>query len=141
MPDPGGFTRRGFLMKIGLLFNGVVGLALAVPILRYVLSPVNRQHKPGYHSWLSLGELDRFPAGQTRLAKYRNPVVNSGAGETAHIPFWVRNVDGEQFQVFAINCAHLGCPVRWFAQSNLFMCPCHGGAYYQDGSRASGPPG
>jgi len=22
----------------------------------------------------------------------------------------------------------------------LFLCPCHGGAYYQDGSRASGPP-
>jgi Rieske Fe-S protein len=20
------------------------------------------------------------------------------------------------------------------------MCPCHGGAYYQDGARASGPP-
>jgi menaquinol-cytochrome c reductase iron-sulfur subunit len=42
--------------------------------------------------------------------------------------------------VFAINCAHLGCPVRWFEESKLFMCPCHGGAYYQDGSRASGPP-
>src|SRR4029450_9274663 len=40
----------------------------------------------------------------------------------------------------AVNCAHLGCPVRWFAQSRLFMCPCHGGAYYEDGSRASGPP-
>lgn len=135
-----GLTRRGFLMKIGLLFNGAVGLALAVPILRYVLSPVSRQRKPGYDSWLSLGEIDQFPAGQTRLAKYRNPVVNSGDGETADIPCWVRNVDGQKFQVFAINCAHLGCPVRWFAQSNLFMCPCHGGAYYQDGSRASGPP-
>jgi len=45
-----------------------------------------------------------------------------------------------QFQVFAVNCAHLGCPVRWFPQSGLFMCPCHGGAYYRDGSRASGPP-
>ena len=44
------------------------------------------------------------------------------------------------FQVFAVNCAHLGCPVRWFAQSKLFLCPCHGGAYYEDGSRASGPP-
>src|SRR5262249_19113293 len=32
------------------------------------------------------------------------------------------------------------CPVRWFPQSGLFMCPCHGGAYYRDGSRASGPP-
>jgi Rieske Fe-S protein len=30
--------------------------------------------------------------------------------------------------------------VRWFPQSGLFMCPCHGGAYYADGSRASGPP-
>jgi Rieske Fe-S protein len=22
----------------------------------------------------------------------------------------------------------------------LFMCPCHGGVYYADGERASGPP-
>jgi Rieske Fe-S protein len=52
----------------------------------------------------------------------------------------VRRASAQQFQVFAINCAHLGCPVRWFSQSKLFMCPCHGGAYYEDGSRASGPP-
>ena len=42
--------------------------------------------------------------------------------------------------MFAINCTHLGCPVRWFALSRLFMCPCHGGVYYEDGSHASGPP-
>jgi Rieske Fe-S protein len=52
----------------------------------------------------------------------------------------VRRIDTQTFQVFAINCAHLGCPVRWFPQSALFMCPCHGGVYYSDGSRASGPP-
>jgi nitrite reductase/ring-hydroxylating ferredoxin subunit len=61
-------------------------------------------------------------------------------GKTVETACWVRRVEGEQFQVFAINCAHLGCPVRWFPQSGLFMCPCHGGAYYRDGSRASGPP-
>jgi hypothetical protein len=33
---------------------------------------------------------------------------------------WVRRIAGDQFQVFAINCAHLGCPVRWFAQSGLY---------------------
>ena len=65
---------------------------------------------------------------------------NPSDGETANIPCWVRHVEGEKFQVFAINCAHLGCPVRWFPQSGLFMCPCHGGVYYSDGSRASGPP-
>jgi menaquinol-cytochrome c reductase iron-sulfur subunit len=133
-------TRRGLLMKLGLLFNGAVGLVLAAPIVRYLVSPLTRERKPGYDSWLALGSLDQFPVGQTRLATFRNPVVNSWDGETADTPCWVRNVDGKNFQVFAINCAHLGCPVRWFPQSKLFMCPCHGGAYYQDGSRASGPP-
>lgn len=133
-------SRRTALVKLGLILNSIIGAFLAVPIVRYLLSPVTRERKVGYESWLSLGELKQFPAGQTRLATYRNPVVNAWDGDTSDIACWVRNVDDQNFQVFAVNCAHLGCPVRWFPQSSLFMCPCHGGAYYQDGSRASGPP-
>src|SRR5712671_1076438 len=140
MSAENGMSRRAMLVKMGLLLNGIVGAALAVPIVRYLVSPVTRERKIGYQSWLALGGLEQFPVGQTRLATYRNPVVNAWDGKTADIACWVRNVDDQTFQVFAINCAHLGCPVRWFPQSNLFMCPCHGGAYYQDGSRASGPP-
>jgi menaquinol-cytochrome c reductase iron-sulfur subunit len=140
MSEGQGVSRRAMLVKLGILFNGIVGAVLAVPIVRFLLSPVTRKDKFGYESWLLLGRQEQFPAGQTRLATYRNPVVNSWDGETGDIACWVRNVDNQTFQVFAINCAHLGCPVRWFPQSNLFMCPCHGGAYYQDGSRASGPP-
>jgi Rieske Fe-S protein len=133
-------SRRKLLMKLGLLLDGLVGAALAVPIVRYLISPVSRSSNSGYESWLPLGPLDQFPAGQTRLATYRNPDTAPSDGETADIPCWVRNLGGQSFQVFAINCAHLGCPVRWFPQSNLFMCPCHGGVYYSDGSRAAGPP-
>lgn len=132
--------RREFFMKIGIALNGIVGLILAAPIVRYLLSPVVRGHEDHLEAWVSLGNLQQFPAGETRLATYRNPVVTSTDGQTADIACWVRNIDGKTFQVFAVNCAHLGCPVRWFPQSGLFMCPCHGGAYYQDGSRASGPP-
>lgn len=140
MTLPGGLTRRDVLLKIGILFNGIVAAILAVPIVRYLLSPVAQERKGGYESWVPLGNIEQFPSGETRLATYRNPIVNPTDGDTADIACWVRNVDGQTFQVFAINCAHLGCPVRWFPQSSLFMCPCHGGAYYQDGSRASGPP-
>jgi len=133
-------SRRQMFMKIAALFNGAVGVLLAIPIVRYVLSPVTSARKSGYESWISLGSIDQFPSGETRLATYRNPVAQTSDGETADIPCWVRHVDNNKFQVFAINCAHLGCPVRWFPQSGLFMCPCHGGAYYSDGSRASGPP-
>ncbi len=140
MSEPGDVTRRSVLMKLGILLNGIAGVVLAVPIIRYVLSPVSHRMKGGYESWLPLGPLEQFPAGETRLATYKNPVANPWDGMTADVACWVRNIDGKKFQVFAVNCAHLGCPVRWFPQSGLFMCPCHGGVYYQDGSRASGPP-
>ena len=129
-------SRRQSLLKIAAAFNGVVGVLLGIPIVRYVLSPM----RGNYDRWIPLGTLDQFPTGQTRLATFRNPVSNRSDGDTAELPCWVRNVDGSKFQVFAINCTHLGCPVRWFAESHLFMCPCHGGAFYDDGSHASGPP-
>jgi Rieske Fe-S protein len=131
-------SRRGMLMSLGVLLNGAVGLVLAVPIVRYLLSPLLRG--PQGEPWLALGPLAQFPEGETRLATYRHPSAHPSDGETAQTPCWVRHVEGDKFQVFAINCAHLGCPVRWFPQSGLFMCPCHGGVYYSDGSRASGPP-
>ena len=133
-------TRRGLLMKLGIAFNGVVATALAVPIVRFLLSSVTRGRANGYLSWVPLGTLSEFPEGETRLATFRNPYVMPTDGKTADTPCWVRRIDGEKLQVFAVNCAHLGCPVRWFPQSGLFMCPCHGGAYYRDGARASGPP-
>jgi len=133
-------TRRGLFMKIGILLNGLVGTALAVPIVQYLLSSVTRGRENAYLSWVPLGPVREFPEGETRLATFRNPYVTPTDGKTADTACWVRRIAGDQFQVFAINCAHLGCPVRWFPQSGLFMCPCHGGAYYQDGSRASGPP-
>ncbi len=94
-------SRRAALVKLGLILNGIIGAFLAVPIVRYLLSPVIREKKLGYESWLSLGALEQFPAGQTRLATYKNPVVNVWDGETGEIACWVRNVDDHTFQVFA----------------------------------------
>jgi Rieske Fe-S protein len=136
--DPRIVSRRWMLLKLGVLLNAAVAVAVATPVIGYLFGPVRR--KGGYNSWISLGSLDQFPAGETRLAEYKNPYTQPWDGDTAKTACWVRRVDASKFQVFAINCAHLGCPVRWFPQSGLFMCPCHGGAYYADGGRASGPP-
>jgi Rieske Fe-S protein len=136
--DPLIVSRRWLLLTIGALMNAVVGVAVAVPVIKYLLSPAKPDD--AYKSWISLGPVETFPVGETRLAKFINPVSRPWDGETDRVACWVRRVSAADFQVFAINCAHLGCPVRWFPQSQLFMCPCHGGAYYADGSRASGPP-
>ena len=131
-------SRRNFLLKFSLALNGIVGAAMAVPILGYLLGPMKKDLPKG--AWIGLGSLEQYPEGETRLATFRNPTTTPWDGQTGEVSCWVRRIAGQKFQVFAINCAHLGCPVRWFEESKLFMCPCHGGAYYQDGSRASGPP-
>jgi Rieske Fe-S protein len=95
--------------------------------------------------WVPLGKLSTFKVGETRLVTFSNPLGLSWDGIVAHTGVYVRyeGKDAHQqdrFMVFAVNCAHLGCPVSWFPESGLFMCPCHGGVYYANGERASGPP-
>lgn len=136
--DPRVITRRWLLLKAGIALNAAVGLVLAVPVLRYLFAPW--RNDASYKSWVSLGAIDIFPVGETRLAYYKNPSADPWDGQTDNVACYVRREGASQFRVFAVNCAHLGCPVRWFPQSQLFMCPCHGGVYYADGARASGPP-
>lgn len=136
-PPASAVSRRGVLLAFGVALNAVAATLLAIPIVGYVFSSF--RHKT-LQEWILLGPLERFPEQQTRLATYRNPFTSPWDGSTADIPCWVRRLKGETFQVFAINCTHLGCPVRWFQEAGLFMCPCHGGVYYADGARASGPP-
>ncbi len=132
-------SRRAFLFKLSVMLNAAVGAVLAVPVVGYLLGPALKKGS-NTGAWITLGGIDDFPVGETRLADFRSPVASFDDGDTAKVACWVRRISDRQFQVFAVNCAHLGCPVRWFAQSKLFLCPCHGGAYYEDGSRASGPP-
>lgn len=133
-------SRRKWLMPVGIALNAVAGALIALPVVGYLLAPASRRQRREDLDWVSLGDLTQFPVGETRLATYRNPFVRPWDGDTGDIACWVRRISADKLQVFAINCAHLGCPVRWFPQSGLFMCPCHGGVYYEDGSRASGPP-
>jgi Rieske Fe-S protein len=131
-------SRRDWLFIGGVGLNVLAGALLTIPLIGYVFSSFAEKRDP--RNWISLGQLEGFPEKATRIATYRNPYTRPWDGETADIPCWVRRIEGNSFQVFAINCTHLGCPVRWFEESGLFLCPCHGGAYYEDGNRAAGPP-
>ena len=80
---------------------------------------------------------------QTRLVKVRDPSPLAWAGQTADTALWVRRREEsgpQMFQVFNVNCTHLGCPVNWQADAKIFLCPCHGGVFYEDGTVAGGPP-
>ena len=139
-PGSGARSRRTFSDERGhrAECRGGAGSRRGYPGGRLLLGPVLR--RKDYLDWVSLGNAGDFKPGETTLVMFRNPFQDPWDGETANVPAYVRCSEDGKYTVFAINCAHLGCPVRWFSESQLFMCPCHGGIYYADGSRASGPP-
>jgi len=130
-------SRRNWMVMIGAGLNVIAGTLLAIPLAGYVLGSFVHRDKL---DWVSLGHVDNFPIGQTRMAVYQNPIKTPFDGLTTNTPCYVRRINEKKFQVFAVNCAHLGCAVHWFQSSGLFLCPCHGGVYYENGARAAGPP-
>jgi Rieske Fe-S protein len=142
-PLPG---RRTFINWLTYGLGGIAAAVVGIPFIGYLFgarrAPVD---------WVMLGPVDGFPENETRRVNFDNPIRQPWDGMVAHTGVYVRyegrdeknkadGTKGYKFLVLAVNCAHLGCPVEWFAESQLFMCPCHGGVYYANGEHASGPP-
>jgi len=130
--------RRGFL-KIAIAgLNGLIALALAVPGLGYLLTPVFRK---GSGAWIPLGPPERFHPGEPAKVTFKY-ISESGYTQTQRTGFvWVvENESGEGVTVFSAVCSHTGCNVAWQADDGQFVCPCHGGRYDIKGAVVSGPP-
>jgi menaquinol-cytochrome c reductase iron-sulfur subunit len=130
-------ARRRFLSRLSLGLSALAAAVVSVPILAYLLSPLIR---PAPNEWRDLGRVDDFQVGATVRAAIDEPSPLPWAGQTARTAVWLRRTGERTFVAFAVNCTHLGCPVNWRPEAELFLCPCHGGVYYADGSVAGGPP-
>jgi menaquinol-cytochrome c reductase iron-sulfur subunit len=130
-------TRRGLSARITVAAASAIGVLAALPVLGFVLAPLVR---PAPSRWRPVGSVESFAVGQTVKVDFTDPSPLPWSGITAKTAAWLRRVGGTEFIAFSINCRHLGCPVRWVEGAKLFMCPCHGGVYYEDGSVAAGPP-
>ncbi len=130
-------TRRRFFEKVSLALGGVCAAILGVPLVGFVLAPLFRKAP---NEWLPLGKVSDFEIGKTVNVTIADPSSLPWAGVTAKSAVWLRRLDQERFIAFSVHCTHMGCPVRWLPDAELFMCPCHGGVYYGDGAVAAGPP-
>ncbi len=114
-----------------------MGVAVGAPLAGFVVAPLFRDVP---HEWRAVGKVKDFKVGETVAVTFMDASPLPWAGVTAKSAAWLRRVSQEKFTAFSVHCAHLGCPVRWLPEAQLFMCPCHGGVYYADGSVAAGPP-
>jgi menaquinol-cytochrome c reductase iron-sulfur subunit len=135
--SPEELSRRRFFGRLSVTLGALCGAVLAIPAVGFVLAPLF-QKTP--QLWRDVGKVSDFQVGKTVSVTIEDSSPLPWAGVTAKTGAWLRRVSETEFIAFAVNCSHLGCPVRWLPDADLFMCPCHGGVYYSDGRVAAGPP-
>ncbi|MDT8424120.1 MAG: ubiquinol-cytochrome c reductase iron-sulfur subunit [Desulfuromonadales bacterium] len=115
--------RRRFLQMI----LGALGVALAAlfgwPIFRFLLPPGGDDGGGA----ISLPR-DIVAVGKAHFFDFQ--------GRPAVL---IAPAAGEYLALSAV-CTHLGCIVKWVADQDEFLCPCHGGRFAPDGRVLGGPP-
>jgi menaquinol-cytochrome c reductase iron-sulfur subunit len=146
---PGAFegetvTRRRFMVGTVHVAGAVAVSAIALPALGFALGPIFEEANS---EWQPIGPLDQIP-GDEYIPKVITETEGIGVVGQTTVYLRARNDDidtepADQYnQVIAIStrCMHLGCPVRFVAASERFICPCHGGVYDFRGAVSGGPP-
>jgi len=135
--DPELLKRRQFLNRLSLSLSGLIGVIIGIPFISFLLAPLFQQQAK---VWRTVGPIGNYKVGETVQIAVDDPSPLAWAGIVSKTSMWLRRDNEQDFKAFAVNCTHLGCPVRWLQDASLFMCPCHGGVFNQDGTVAGGPP-
>jgi len=151
---PGAFegetvTRRRFIAGVTHSAGGLAAAAFTLPALGFALGPIFTREP---FQWQIIGRPDDFTE-LTYVTKVLTIV--EGIGEAGQSIAYVRKrdpaIDTEplikhegytlnEYLALSSRCMHLGCPVRYVAAAERFICPCHGGVYNFRGEVAGGPP-
>jgi Rieske Fe-S protein len=124
--------------------GALAAAAFTLPALGFAIGPLFDRPRV---TWQNIGALSRFTDSDYVPAVI---TIADGIGEAGNSVAYVRrhnpSLDGpakdEYDDVIAISsrCVHVGCPVRYGAAAESFVCPCHGGVYDFTGRRVGGPP-
>jgi menaquinol-cytochrome c reductase iron-sulfur subunit len=146
---PGSFegetvTRRRFMNVVTQGSGLVAAMAFTLPALGFAVGPLFSREP---FNWQTVGT----PADFTELT-YATKVITvvQGIGDAGNTVAYMRKrdpaIDTEpedqynHYIALSSRCMHLGCPVRYVAAAERFICPCHGGVYDFRGMVVGGPP-
>lgn len=129
-------SRRSVLGWMVTGINVAVVAALAVPAVRFVVSPLGRRAK---EKWIDVLAEEDLAEGQTREVSFVMTVQDGYQQvERAYTVYLHKSTDG--LKCFDPACTHLGCRIKFQDDQRRYFCPCHGGVFDEAGQVVSGPP-
>lgn len=157
--EPERYPRSVFLEMSTLGVGGLIGAIVTLPALGFMVAPafVGQEYDD-----VDLGPLANFPENQFVITTFNSKKDEGSVGRrTAFVRNNGLKNEVPSFTIISNRCAHLGCPTQPqglpgkakevksssgtvtiipVASVSGFQCPCHGGAYDDEGNRTAGPP-
>lgn len=138
MSDTEKINRKQFMEVATWSIGGLIGLIMGIPAIAYIVGPALSKREEG--DWIRLGSTSKVEVGTPTLFKVKMEHQTGWITEPQEHSIFVLTNDGREFIAMSNICTHLGCRVRWIADQEVFLSPCHNGIFDKQGYVVSGPP-
>ncbi len=130
-------SRRDAMKMAIALIGGLIGTALGIPAIAYLIGPALKKDEA---NWIRVSSLSTIELGTPTLLKPKIVRQDGWIEEEEEVGVYVLTEDGRNYHAMSNICTHLGCRVRWIAEREQFFSPCHNGVFDKHGYVVSGPP-
>ena len=134
-------NRRDFFRRGSFFLGGLIKLAIAVPAVAFLISPLRRKGQGSTaadNAFETLTTLSQLSVGVPRsfgIIKDKTDAWVKYPSEPVGSVWLIRQPAGSKPEViaFTAECPHLGCAVNMAADGKRFLCPCHTSAFSFEG--------
>jgi menaquinol-cytochrome c reductase iron-sulfur subunit len=131
-----GYTRRSWHLALIYILGTLMGLALAIPTLLYLLVPPRQRSRA---KWIDAGDVSQLTPGSPVEMSFQESRMDGWRVLTEKKTAWVVKEPDNRIVAFGPQCTHLGCAYHWEDASKRFVCPCHASYFSIQGQVLSGP--
>lgn len=128
--------RRSFYLAVIYICNAVMGAALAVPTLLYLLVPPRSRKQSAY---VDAGDISQLTIGTPVEMSFQQSRLDGWRAVTEKRTAWVVKTAENKVVAYGPQCTHLGCAYHWDDGGKQFACPCHASFFSIQGAVLAGP--
>lgn len=129
-------SRQEFMKFSVAALAGVSGIVMGIPLVSALIGPALQKSKQNYAKVTDVASLQ---SGTPEDLNFAVVTEDAFIKSTDLHNIWAVKNSGNDVTVFSPICPHLGCRYTWQADSQHFVCPCHGSVFSKDGKVLGGP--
>ena len=129
-------TRRKFYETVIVGVQAIIGAALAIPAVAYLLGPTKAHRED---DWVEATDTNTLTPKTPVEVFFRKSRTDGWKVISEKKTAWVVKMADNNIVAYGPQCTHLGCAYHWDEGKTEFICPCHNSFFGIDGKVVSGP--